>query len=237
MYPKEIAAQESVAQENVLLPWTYSPARDFAMSIGLVEEMLSLIIILLTEMPSPPALNTDESVMLSRRRLRREVVHRLASGPKTHSEMAEVHHVLSQRDNAILCDKGKQINPDDASGAALESVLNDVALRRTRIGDADQWELNQSAWQEYDPAFHRIGTRAHQSASERRPKQPLDKSSPYAPKPPKAHDSFKRIRKDLTADAVILSITYKVLHAYCYDKSSLESKINFSGVRSFHGTL
>ena len=155
------------------------------------------------------------------------------SGPKTHSEMAEVHHVLSQRDNAILCDKGKQINPDDASGAALESILNDIALRRTRTGDADQWELKKSAWQEYDPAFHRIGTRAHQSASEQRPKQPLDKSSPYAPNPPKAHDSFKRIRKDLTADAVVLAMTYRVLHAYCYEKSSPESKIKFPGVRCF----
>lgn len=157
------------------------------------------------------------------------MVHRLASGPKTHSEMAEVHHVLSQRDNLVLCDEGKQINPDDASGAALESVLNDVAIRRTRIGDADQWELRKATWLEYDPAFHRIGTRAHQSATEQRPKQPSDQHLPYAPKPPEAHDSFKRIRKDLTADATILAIVYRVLHAYCHDRNSTKSTADLPG--------
>lgn len=181
------------------------------------------VIILITEIPAPPTCNAEESAIAARNRLRREVVHRLASGPKTHSEMAEVHHVLSHRDNLILCDEGKHINPDDASGAALESVLNDVAIRRTRIGDADQWDLRKSAWLEYDPAFHRIGTRAHQSATERRPKQHSDHSLPYAPSPPPAHESFERIRKDITADATILSIVYRVFHAYCHDERSTKS--------------
>lgn len=228
LYPKEITSQETSTNFDVI-PWTYSPAKDFATAISLVEELLLLIIILITEMPSPPALNPNECVAEARRRLRREVVHKLASGPKTHSEMAEVHHVLSQRDNLILCDEGKEINPDDASGAALESVLNDVAIRRTRLGDADQWEMKNYMWKEYDPAFHRISTRAHQSATEQRPKQPPGSYSPYAPKPPPAHGSFKKIRKDLTSDATVLSIVHRVLHAYCFDKISPKSKTDLRG--------
>lgn len=112
------------------------------------------------------------------------------------------------------------INPDDASGAALESVLNDIAARKTRIGDADQWELKKQAWEEYDPSFHRIGTRSHQCATEHRPKQLPGQHSPYAPKPAAAHDSFQRIRRDLTADASVLAIVYRVLHAYCYPVDS-----------------
>ena len=139
---------------------------------------------------------------------------------RTHSEMAEVHHVLPQRDNLVLCDEGKLINPDDASGAALESVLNEVAARKTRIGEADQWELQKWAWDEYDPSFHRIGTRAHQSATEHRPKQPPGKFAPYAPKPAVPHASFKRIRRDLTADSSVLAIVYRVIHCYCHKKDS-----------------
>ena len=228
LYPKEIKAPATSTNFDAI-PWTYSPAKDFSTAINLVEELLLLIIILITEMPSPPALNSNEWVAEARRRLRREVIHKLASGPKTHSEMAEVHHVLSQRDNLILCDEGKHINPDDASGAALESVLNEVAIRRTRLGAADQWEMKNQMWKEYDPAFHRIATRAHQCATEQRPKQPLGSYSPYAPKPPPAHNSFKQIRKDLTSDATVISVVYRVLHAYCYNKRSPESKMALRG--------
>lgn len=80
-YSQEVKAgipQSSTNQEELqltsALPWIYSPARDFAMSIGLVEELLLLIITIITEMPSPPPRNHDESAMEARRRLRREVL-------------------------------------------------------------------------------------------------------------------------------------------------------------------
>ena len=235
LYPREVLVHPTIEQQQNALPWTYSPAQDFDTLNKLVEELLLLIIILITETPSPPVRSHDESAIEARKRLRREVVHRLVSGPKTHSEMAEVHRVLSHRDNLILSGEGKLINSDDASGAALESVLNDVAIRKTRIGDADQWELRKSAWEEYDPAFHRIGTRAHQSATEQRPKHSPDHCLPYAPEPPTSHEMFKCIRKDLTSDAVILSVVYRVLHSYCYDKIPLESKEELRGkVRSYY---
>ena len=153
--------------------------------------------------------------------MKREVIHRLASGNKTHSEMAEVSCVLSQRDNAVLCKTF--VNPDDASGAALEDALSEVAVRKQRSGAPDEWELRKDAWREYDPAFHHISTRAHQSATENRPK-PLP-AAPYAPRPASAHSSFKRIRRDLTADSCILAVAYRILHVHCYE-SNIDSSVS-----------
>ena len=40
-----------------------------------------------------------------------------------HSEMAKVHHVLPQRDNFVLCETSKLVNPDDASSPALKDAF------------------------------------------------------------------------------------------------------------------
>ena len=100
-------------------------------------------------MPSPSPRDKNEHALEAKRRLKREVIHRLAYGNKVHSEMAEVHHVLTQRDNSILCEAGKVVNPDDASGAALEDALGDVAVRKQKSGSPDEWELHKDAWREY----------------------------------------------------------------------------------------
>ena len=167
--------------------------------------------------PSPQS--REEEVALAQRKLRREVVHRLASGAKTHSEMAEVHHVLTQRDNSILTESISALNgsaPDDASGASLELILAQVGSRKVRQGAPDQWQLNIEAWREYDPSFFHISIRNHQQASELRPKPKKDQdASPFAPEPSPAHADFKRIRRDLTADSVVLAVCYCVLHSHC----------------------
>ena len=86
----------------------------------------------------------------------------------------------------------------------------------------DQWELRKWAWKDYDPAFHHISTRAHQSAAESRPNPPP--SAPYAPRPASAHMYFDRLRRDLTADSCILAIIYRVLHVHCHQADSISSK-------------
>lgn len=167
-------------------------------------------------MPSPSPRDKNEHALEAKRRLKREVIHRLAYGNKVHSEMAEVNHVLTQRDNSILCEAGKVVNPDDASGAALEDALGDVAVRKQKSGSPDEWELHKDAWREYDPAFHHISTKAHQIASENRPKPSPSQS--YAPRPAPAHVAFQRIRRDLTADSSVLAMLYRVLHVHCHQE-------------------
>lgn len=151
--------------------------------------------------------------MEAKRRLKVEVIHALSSGNKTHSKMSEVNLVLPQRDNHVLIEAAKVINPDDAVGAALEDALRDVATRKKKSGSPDEWELAKDAWRQYDPAFHHISTHDHQGASENRPKP--KKSTPYSPRPAQAHAAFTRIRRDLTADSCILAIIYRILHVHC----------------------
>ena len=44
--------------------------------------------------------------------------------------MAEVHHVLPQRDNFVLYETGTLVNTDNSSNAALENAFSEVAIRK-----------------------------------------------------------------------------------------------------------
>lgn len=225
-YLKEISdgfyPPEKQIEELLCLPWTYSPsADDPERSKSMLEEFLHTVIILITELISPPPLNIEEHSRQAKNRLRREIIHRLASGPKAHSELAEVHHVLPMRDNLILSEEGKRVNPDDASGAALEAALVEVAECKSYQGKSDQWELQRWAWNEYDPAFFHLSQRHHQDASENRPNALRSKTDykvravPFVPFPPLAHRSFLRLRRDVTSDASLIAVLYRALHVHC----------------------
>ena len=81
-----------------------------------------------------------------------------------------------------------------------------MAKRKCRPGLPDEWELQKEAWGQYDPVFHHISTRAHQSATEKRPKPKYDAHQPYDPCPAPVHVAFRRVRRDLTADSCILAL-------------------------------
>jgi len=187
---------------------------DSNVSLILFEELLHLWILLLTEVPAPPTSASEEiSIGQAKSRLRREVIHRLASGPKTHSELAEVHHVLPLRDNTVLHDEGKKKNPDDATGAALEDILELVATQQSSNNfGPNKWELNKNSWIDYDPAFWHIAQRAHQTIAESKPSD--KKSCAYAPRPDSAHAWFQKLRWGLVSDAVVVSVCYRVLHIH-----------------------
>ncbi|KAG7367370.1 zinc-finger domain containing protein [Nitzschia inconspicua] len=210
--------------ENFMLPSTFSPAKDAATFLLLLEEFLHLIIILCSELPGIPPKDKAEHTKQAKWRLRREVIHRLVSGEKTHSELAEVHHVLSHWDNVFLSEEGKMVNPDDATGAALASVLSDIASRKVSRGkmEPDKWELNREAWDSYDPSFFHINSRSHQQAADNRPSLVTGtkfnfKPKPFCPPLLKAHPSFSRLRRDITSDSTILAITYRTLHMHIRD--------------------
>jgi len=215
LYPGEDVAWKNdhldlYALPPLALPWTYTPARgDTLSSLTLLEEFLHLLIVLVTELPPAPSMSPITDAKL---RLRREVVHRLASGPRTHSELVEVHHVLPQRDNARLSEEGKMMNPDDATGAALEETLAQVAeLKPSKTFGPNQWVLKKDVWREYDPAFFHVGLRCHESATAARPSVT---GGAYAPRPPAAHWKFSPIRKNLACDASLMALCYRVLHVH-----------------------
>ena len=116
------------------------------------------------------------------------------------------------------------MNPEDATGAALEAVLVEVADCRSCRGKSDEWVLQRWAWNEYDPAFFHISTVSHQNAAENRPMGMVNTktnkgvdSFPYAPFPPQAHSSFLRLREDVTADSNVIASVYRVLHVHFYN--------------------
>lgn len=215
------------------LPWAYSPARDSSSLMLLLEEFLHYMIVFVSELPSRTPRGKEEQTKQAKFRLLREVIHRLASGPKTHSELSEVHHTLSHWDNVLLSEEGKLVNPDDATGAALGTVLGDVADRKHSRGkmEPDKWEMKRSGWDMYDPSFFHISLRSHQTAADVRPRPPESpdasfgwEARPYAPEPVAAHPFFERLRRDATADTTTLAIAYRVLHLHC--RKNLEKSLD-----------
>ena len=228
--------------DDFLMPSTYSPARDSGSCLLLLEEFLHAMIILCKELPPLPPTDKSAHTSQAKWRLRREVVHRLASGPKTHSEMAEVHHVLSHWDNVYLSEEGKLVNPDDATGAALGAVLADVANRKIshRKMEPDKWELNREAWEDYDPSFYHINLRNHQNSAESRPAFPADnkfrvKPKPFCPPSFECHRDFARLRRDVTCDATILAISYRTLHMHIRDNKKIKDALDLRGAMAYEG--
>ncbi|CAB9510311.1 protein ligase UBR2 [Seminavis robusta] len=225
LYPRELRPDTAMDGSDIVLPWTYSPARDAATRLVLLEEFLHLMVVFVVELPPLPPKDKEDHTNQAKDRLRREVIHRLASGPKTHSELSEVHLVLSYWDNVFLSEEGKLVNPDDATGAALGAVLEEVADRKSSRGklEPDKWELRRSAWEAYDPSFYHVSLRSHQTAAENRPQPPnapnkrqlFGHAKPYGPLTLPAHPTFQRLRRDVSADATLLAIAYRILHLHC----------------------
>jgi hypothetical protein len=223
LFPRELQPATDESEDDIVLPWAYCPAREASSCVFLLEELLHLLIVFTTELPLPSPESRLVHTQQAQWKLQREVVHRLASGQKTHSELSEVQHVLSHWDNTLLCEEGKLINPDDATTASLGTCLKKIAVRKAsgRL-EPDKWEMNAEAWGSYDPAFFHVSLRNHQTAAENRPKAEERSGSsfgweprPYAPKPHEAHSYFQRLRRDVTADATVLSVAYRVLHVHC----------------------
>ena len=97
-YEKEVNEGLYPREKDNKLPWSYTPGTDTKRLLCLLEEFLLLIIVIYTEMPYPPISSKNDQSLQARKKLRREVIHCLASGPKTHSELAEVLHTLQLRD-------------------------------------------------------------------------------------------------------------------------------------------
>mmetsp|Transcript_14841 Transcript_14841/g.41321 ORF Transcript_14841/g.41321 Transcript_14841/m.41321 type:complete len:2002 (-) Transcript_14841:1881-7886(-) len=238
LYPAEQKSEG--LGDDFEMPSTYSPARDSAACLLLLEEFLHAMIIICKELPPLPPSSKAAHTAQAKWRLRREVIHRLASGPKTHSEMAEVHHVLSHWDNVYLSEEGKLVNPDDATGAALGVVLGEVANRKIsrRTNEPHKWELNREAWESYDPSFYHINLRNHQTAAESRPAFPSDnkfrvKPKPFCPPLFASHRDFVRLRRDVTSDATILAIAYRTLHMHIRDNKKPKKPSELRGAMGY----
>jgi len=233
----EIAFDGGRGKEELNHSWTYTVTRDVFISNSLMEGLLHILIILITELPLPPAKERGDHARQVKQRLRREVVHQLVSGPKMHSELAEVQCVLSLRDDSVFREEGNLGHPNASIGTKFESVLQEVAECQSSQGNPDTWELRREIWSEYDPAFFHISLKSHQDATENRPKwkksSKLD-PSPFVPLPPIAHESYLRLRRDITSDSVVIALIYRTLHVHCrVITSSIRKKTRLRGKAAY----
>ncbi|CAM9757422.1 unnamed protein product, partial [Ectocarpus sp. 13 AM-2016] len=186
--------------------------------LALGEECLMLLILLVTEMPMVPDPLTPEAGGGGRdgsgspeaagkgtagggrmaRQLRRELVHRLASAPCTHSELQDTCYASSHNETL--------------EAEMMEAILRDVATRREPSSalDSGRFVLKPEVFAaEYDSTFFHQSLQAHQQASERRPA--IKGPTPVAPPPPEAHPLFKQLRVDLVRDETMLKVVGQVL--------------------------
>lgn len=237
LYPAE---QDS--RTGILLPYSYTPARDTSSFLSLLDELLHLLLILITELPPPPPQDKNEKARQAKSKLRRELVHQLASGPKTHSELEQVYQVIARADCVVLSAEGGVLNPDNPAGAVIDEALFHIAVEKSSSarGGGDLWELKRDAWAEYDPAFFHLSIEGHQCAAENRPAVKSSPASarelppqPYTPRPSSAHPSFLRIRRDITSDASVLAIAYRTLHIHCHSGDPRRSMKNLRGTSAY----
>lgn len=188
-------------------------------SIGLAEEALYLLIVLATELPRLPdmdELRNDQSSKAATKRLsgvdlgapgasksvriamnvRRELIHRLAAGPCTHSEVHDCFQLIPKSDSL--------------PAALLENILDSVSVKCPPKGfEPGKLQLRPECWSEFDATFYHLSPQAHQCASESMPKLPADAIVPVVGPPPLVHPAFAQFRADLlTCDA-----TKRALHA------------------------
>lgn len=165
------------------------------------EELIELLIVLVTELPLPPAPTCEERILPL---VRREVVHRLVTGPCTYSQLQEAVSIVPETDAIKM--------------QVLDGLIKNVAEYIDSSGsDAPKLRLKESLWDEYDPCFFHLSNKMHQAAMESRPK--LKKSQPIVQPPLQAHPSFVSLRVNALLDPLLLSIIRDVLYVYAAHKN------------------
>jgi hypothetical protein len=159
----------------------------------IMDEFLLFLINLVTELPTPSDANVINRI---ESQVRREIVHKLATGPCTYSQLQEAISVLQDSDN----DKT----------VVLDKIIKLVADCMESNGmDVPKFRLKESAWSEYDPSFPHISSKMHQVIMESRPK--LKSSCPIVRPPLLSHVSFADVRTLVLFDSVTMHIVREIL--------------------------
>jgi hypothetical protein len=178
----------------------------------LVEEMISFLILLVTEIPLPGYESPADRVKIM---LRRELVHKLVGGPCTYSELQECMGLIPESEKV--------------KSSVFDSVIEAIAEWQEGTAlEPSKLRLREAAWAEYDPSFSHASNRTHQIAMETRPK--LKYAQPMAPPPPPAHPAFVALRLTMLCDPILLEIARDLVYAFA--ASRLPSSPAFAAVKS-----
>ena len=168
----------------------------------MVEELVSFLILLVTEIPLPGFESPADRVKIM---LRREIVHKLVSGPCTYSELQECMGLVpeSEKVKSSVLDSLIEAIGDWQEGTALEP---------------SKLRLKESVWAEYDPSFPHASTKAHQVAMETRPK--MKYAQPITPPPPPAHPAFASLRLAMLCDPILLNLLRDLVYSHVSGRCS-----------------
>ena len=175
---------------------------------ALTDEALLLLINLATELPLPA-----DPVPVNRALeiVKRELIHHLAGGPATFSQLLECANSTSSHDlNKI-------------GQSELERVVSEVTdIREVSPLEPPHYHLKKVFWSSYDPTFPHTSMRVHQKASELRPSAATAFGAPIAPMPPPAHLSVAPFRVQLLLEPVLLRTLRDLLLVAAAMKSKSE---------------
>lgn len=199
-------------------------------AVVLAESFFSTLCVVVTELPPPPPRSSSDSSAL-RQSIRRELLHALASEPRSRSEaMTAAALGVTRREESEGSSSG------GGGGAAMggvtgglfratfAQVLDEIGqakktTARSRIapGGPPSFELSADCCEEYDPTFFHLRRQEHQHAMDvvarlRKVKFPND-CLPLVCPPPKAHPRFLPCRLLLHLPALDASIRRALLFA------------------------
>ena len=175
---------------------------------ALTDEALLLLINLATELPLPA-----DPVPVNRALeiVKRELIHHLAGGPATFSQLLECANSTSSHDLSKI------------GQSELERVVLEVTdIREVSPLEPPQYHLKKVFWSSYDPTFPHTSMRVHQKASELRPNAATTFGVPIAPMPPPAHPCVEPFRVQLLLEPVLLRASRDLLLVAASMKSKSE---------------
>lgn len=151
------SAIQAISDADFAKPRGRDPNSLVAQYPGLLEEVLTLLILVMTELPSPPCANAEEAKKRAMTTLKRELVHRLAAEPTTFSQLVE---------GAAAVSGSSRLEPEEVKTLVLEISEG----REASVTEPPKRILRKEQWIHYEPTFPRMTTAAHQKAFEARPK-------------------------------------------------------------------
>jgi len=171
----------------------------------MVEDSLLVLIQIITDLPLPSVEATSSSIRVTSL-LRRELIHKLASGPKTYSQLQECLTLVTEFDK---CET-----------SLFDSVLEDISYTRDSSSlEAPLHSLKAELWLEYDPSFMHVSSSSHQEAYEKRPKlsEPRPLTISFSP----CHSLFSSLRLSILCDdllqKLIRSLIFSAASRRCPD--------------------
>jgi hypothetical protein len=192
----------------------------------LAESFFSTLCVIVTELPLHPPKSTSDDKILQQS-IRRELLHALATEPRTHSEAMA----------AASCGLSKREESEGATGkggggglfrGAFTTVLKEIGKQKiqntSRTSGPPVFELKPEFCDEYDPTFFHLRRQEHQHAMDvvarlRKQKWGDDKDAlethclPIVCAPPRAHPRFLPCRLLLHLDSVDAALRRALLFA------------------------